>query len=183
MASVDPGAARRPSRRPADLARRQALKLRVLVRRTQLDQEIAAGVDPGSRPALALRAAQLLRPRNRRRLAASLERLIEELDADRDWFSAAIPFLRDQVAEARGTLLSLARALRVAERIQPRGLAMVDRLLRDPDSPLYVRSARGALQLQARTALDCLLGQRQAWPEAWSASSLSTDGGGSGGGR
>jgi hypothetical protein len=92
-------------------------------------------------------------------LAVSLERLIKELDADRGWwFSAAIPFMRDQAAEARGTLLLLARALRTAERVHPRGVAMVDKLLRDPSSsPLYVRTARGALQLRAQTALACLV--------------------------
>lgn len=158
MASVDSAASRPLGRRLADLARRQALKLRVFAWRTQLDEELARGVDPGSRPALALRAAQLLRPRYRRLMAASLERLIEELDADRDWrFSPAIPFVRDRVGEARGTLLSLAEALRAAEHVQPRGVATVSNLLNDPASPLYVGTARGALQLQAQAALDYLL--------------------------
>ena len=94
-----------------DLARRPALSLRVFVWRSRLDYELAAGADPGARPALALRAAQLVHPRHRRKAAACVERLVEEFDADRGWwFSAAIPFLRDQVAEARGTLLWLAEA-------------------------------------------------------------------------
>jgi hypothetical protein len=157
----------------ADLARRPALKLRVFIRRTRLDEELAEGIDPGSRPALALRAIQLVRPRYRRRLAGSVERIVADFDADRGfWLSAAVPFLRDQVAEARGTLLALANALRTAERVHPRGVALVSRLLLDPaSSPLYVRSARGALQLKAQAALDCLLSERQAREEAWVASS------------
>jgi hypothetical protein len=115
----------------------------------------------------------LLRPRYRRRLAGSVERLVDELDADRRWrLSPAVPFLHDQVAEARPSLLSLAHALRAAERVRPRGAAMVLMLLEDPASPLYTGTARGALQLEAQTALDCLLGQRQAWAEAWQATSL-----------
>lgn len=158
-----------------DLARRPALSLRVFVWRSRLDYELAAGADPGARPALALRAAQLVHPRHRRKAAACVERLVEEFDADRGWwFSAAIPFLRDQVAEARGTLLWLAEALRAAERVEPRGMALLSQLLCDPaSSPLYVRTARGALRLKAQTALAYMVGEGQvrlgaesatAWP-------------------
>jgi hypothetical protein len=167
VASGGSVAARPLGRRLLDLARRrQVLRLQVLVSRTRLAWELADGADPASRPVLAQRAAQLLRPRYRRRLAVSLERLIKELDADRGWwFSAAIPFMRDQAAEARDTLLLLARALRTAEQVHPRGVAMVDKLLHDPaSSPLYVRTARGALQLRAQTALACLLVPTSAWP-------------------
>jgi len=85
--------------------------LRALLFRGRLDAQLAAGLDPQSDPALALRAKRLIRARNRRRLARSVEHLIEEVDADRNWWlSAAVPFLRDQVVEARGTLMALARA-------------------------------------------------------------------------
>jgi hypothetical protein len=171
VASVGSVPARPCGRRVLDLARRQVLRLHVLVLHSRLDRALAGGADPASQAALGLRAAQLLRPRYRRRLAASVERLVDDLDANRGWWlSAAIPYLHDQGAEARGTLLSLAFALRASERVQPRGVAMVDKLVRDPtSSPLFVRTARGALQLQAQTALECLLGQRLADPEAWPA--------------
>jgi hypothetical protein len=162
-----------------DLARRPALSLHVFVWRSRLDAELAAGADPGARPALALRAAQLVHPRHRVKAAACVERLVEEFDADRGWwFSAAIPFLRDQIAEARVTLLSLAEALRAPEQVEPRGMALLSQLLRDPaSSPLYVRTARGALQLQARTVLAYLVSEGQVRPEAGSATSWSTRGG------
>jgi hypothetical protein len=165
------------------LARRPALSLRVFVWRSRLDEELAAGADPGARPALALRAAQLVSPRHRRQAAACVERLVEDFDADRGWwFSAAIPFLRDQVAEARGTLLSLAEAVRVAERVEPRGMALLSKLLRHPaSSPLYVRTAHGALQLRAQTALAYLVGEGQARPGVGSATVWSTRGGSRGG--
>jgi hypothetical protein len=144
--------------RCAGLGRRAGLKLRIFVTRSHLDAELAAGVDPDSTALLELRAAQLLRPRYRRQLAAALdERLMAALRGPR--WSSAVPVVRDQVSEASGTLLSLAQVLRASESVHPRGVAMVLRLLGDGDSPLYLRTVPGALEHQARLALDCLVGQ------------------------
>jgi hypothetical protein len=181
VASIDSVARKPLGRRLADLGRRQGLKLRVLAMRTRLDEELAAGVDPNSGPALALRAAQLLRPRYRRRLAAAVEHLVDEVDAH--WgprLSSAVPFRHDQVAEARGTLLSLAQVLRASEGVQPRGVAMVWQLLSDPASPLYLRTARGALEGQVQAALDSLVGQPWTSPGGSVARSPSALGGSNG---
>jgi hypothetical protein len=145
-------------RRFAGLGRRAGLKLRVFMRRSRLDGELAAGVDPQSTAILERRAAQLLRPRYRRRLAAGLdERLMAALRGPR--WSSAVPVVREQIAEASGTLLALAQVLRASESVHPRGVAMVLGLLHDGTSPLYVRTASDALERQARLALDCLVGQ------------------------
>jgi hypothetical protein len=145
-------------------ARRSVLRVGLSVSRLGLDRELAAGVDPRSRPLLALRAEQLVRRRYRRRLAGAVERLIDELDANRGWWlSAAVPFLRDQVAEARPTLLALARALRSEQPIEPRGVALLSNLLTDTESPLYTRTARGALQLKAHVALEYMVGAHLQW--------------------
>jgi hypothetical protein len=145
--------------RLAGLGRRAALKLRVLLTRSRLDAELADGVDPHSTAMLELRATQLQRPRYRRQLAAALdERLIAALRGPR-LPSSAVPVVRDQISEASGTLLSLAQVLRASESVHPRGIAMVLRLLSDGDSPLYHRTVPGALERQARLALDCLVGQ------------------------
>jgi len=107
---------------------------------------------------LELRAAQLLRPRYRRQLAAGLdERVLAALRGPR--WSSAVPVVREQIAEASGTLLSLAQVLRASESVHPQGVAMVLSLLHDGTSPLYVRTASDALERQARLALDCLVGQ------------------------
>jgi hypothetical protein len=149
-----------------NLARRQALRPVMFAFRGRLDQELASGAKPSSSYLLAVRADQLLRPRYRRRLAAAVEHLVDEFDAHRGyWFSAAVPFLRDQVAEARGTLQAVAGALRDAQPVQARGVAMVARFMMDPESPLYVRTARGALQLRAHAALEYLLAECQPWCE------------------
>jgi hypothetical protein len=142
-----------------ELARRLLLRLHVALFRWRLDEEIAAGADPRARPDLALRAAQLVRPRYRRRLAGCVEKLVAEYDANRGWWlSAAVPFLRDQVGEARETLLAIASALRANGPVGPRGVAMLSKLLMDSGSPLYVRSANGALHLKAQAALRHLKG-------------------------
>jgi hypothetical protein len=141
-------------------------RLEALLFRARLDSQLAGGADPDADPALAIRAHQLTRPRYRRRLAASVEHLVEDLGTDPgSYMSSAVPFRLDQVAEARGTLLSLAGALRDVDPVNPRGVAMTLRLITDPGSPLYAGAARGALQLRAHSALRCLLAESHPWCE------------------
>jgi hypothetical protein len=136
------------------LARGPALWIRVQWSHRSLDDRLVAGSDQASDPALAMRAARLRSARYRRRLAASIERLMQEPRADR-WsgMSAAVPVVRDQVTAARDSLSLLARMLRGAEDVRPRGVAMVERLLTDANSVVYTDSARGALELQVQAAL------------------------------
>jgi hypothetical protein len=141
---------------------RRALRARVRWSQWTLDASLVLGIDPASDPALALRAAQLRSPRNRRKLAACVERLAREPDVPAGGISAAVPIARAQVAEARDSLLYLADLLRHADEVRARGIAMVERLLSDASSVIYTRSARGALELQLQTALDCLVGGRDA---------------------
>ncbi len=160
----------RPSltERIARFARRGALRLRVWWSRWSLDNELAAGVDPASNPALCLRAAQLGSPGHRRRLAGCLERLVGESEVDRlGGLSAAVPVVRAQVAEARQSLLLMADLLRSADRIRPRGIAAIERMLTNGGSILYVDSARGAVELQVRIVLDWLVVEEESTPEAW----------------
>jgi hypothetical protein len=138
----------------------------------QLDAKLAEGFDAASERALAVRAAQLLSTRHRRRLAASVERVVREADAKpKPSFSVVIGTARDQVAEARSSLLFLAYLLRHAEQVGPRGVAIIERLMTDGGSPVYVKSFRGALALRVQTALDRLVGPDMAFPEAWLSSS------------
>jgi hypothetical protein len=139
--------------------------LRVILLRGRLDSALVAGADPRSDPALALRAHQLIRPRYRRRLAASVQRLVDELDADRrSYLSSAVPVNYEHVAPARGTLQALAGALRDLDPIDPRGVALSLRLITDPDSPLYTGAA-AELQVKAQAALDRLLTRSEPWCE------------------
>ena len=145
-----------------------ALHLRVIWSHWTLDSQLAAGVDPASDPALIVRAGQLRSPSHRRRLAAWVERLVKDADAPpRPTFTVAVPLAREQVLEARDSLLFLAHLLRHADRLRPRGVAMVQRLLSDAGSVLYTDTVRGAVELEVRSALDCLVDSPEPTPEAW----------------
>jgi len=150
----------------ARLLERQALRLEVRWSYLALDERLAAGFDPASDPALALRAAQLRSPRHRRRLAAWLERLVGDSEVVWSGMSAAVPIVREQVSEARDSLLRLAKMLRDAGRVRPRGVAMVERLLTDADSVIYTKTARGAVELQVQAALGALVEEPDPFAEA-----------------
>jgi hypothetical protein len=153
-------------RRVACFVEHQALRARVRWSHWSLDAMLAAGFEPASDPELALRAAQLRSVRHRRRLAGWVERLVRDSDpSSARGVSAALPIVRDHVTEARESLVLLAHVLRHADEVQPRGIAMVQRLLSDAESVVYTESARGALELQVQTALDYLVGEREATPK------------------
>ena len=149
----------------AELGGRQTLWLWLWLRRRRLDAELVAGAAPDSTAMLKLRAAQLLRPRYRRRLAAALhQRLLAALRGPQ--WTSAVPVVRDQISDASGTLLSLAQVLRASEDVHPRGVAMVSSLLRDGTSPFYLQTVTGELERQARFALACMVGQPWVLPSA-----------------
>jgi hypothetical protein len=76
--------------------------------------------------------------------------------------SAAVPVVPEQVTEARDSMFELAKTLRETERVRPRGVAMVQRLLSDSDSALYTNTARGAVELQVQAALGALVERKTA---------------------
>lgn len=146
---------------------RFALWLKVLWSHRSLDAELALGIDPASDPALAMRAAQLSSPRHRRRLAEWIERLVGDSEEDRlNAPSAAVPVVRQGVAEARESLLRMADLLRNGEGLRPRGIAAAERLLTFGGSALYTDTAPGAVELQARAVVDWLGDDSSAWSSA-----------------
>jgi hypothetical protein len=139
----------------------QALRLEARWSHWSLDERLAAGFDPASDQALAVRAEQLCSARHRRRLAAWLERLARDAEVDgRRGMSSAVPIVCEQVMVARDSLLELAKLLRERERVRPRGVAIVERLLTDSGSDLYTKTARGAVEIQLQAALMALVGKR-----------------------
>lgn len=137
---------------------RPALLLRVLLHRSQLDRQLAEGVDPNQTPVLSLRARQLQSMRLRRSLANGLARDVEMTEG-RSRDSAALPINREEVIRARPLLLRLVERLREPGVASPRGVAMVRRLLTDGSSPIFspgwsgAKTAPRALERQARTIL------------------------------
>jgi hypothetical protein len=118
----------------------------------RLDARLAAGEDPVSGPALALRAAQLASRRLRRQLAAGLEHASSG-ERDRGALCAAAPVDGYAVEIAQPALNQLANALRSRERVAVRGVALTQVLLTKPESALYGSSYPEELYERAREAL------------------------------
>jgi hypothetical protein len=112
-------------------------RLRVRLFHWGLDSRLAGGVDPASHKDLEVRSAQLVSARHRRRLAEAVERVVREADArPAPSFSVVLGVARDQIADARSSLLFLAYLLRVVDQPGARGVAIAERLLTDGGSEL-----------------------------------------------
>ncbi len=119
--------------------------VRVWLRRGSLDRSLAAGADPSASPALARRARQLTSRRRRAGLAASIRNLLDAAEKGRRGFTSAVPIQRHDILRERQLLLQLAADLESEDELQPRGIALVERLLIDGASPVYVDSPEGTL--------------------------------------
>jgi hypothetical protein len=136
------------------------LRLRVATHHDLLDSLLARGADPTNQPALAMRAAQLGSRRNRRTLARSLRRTVEEARASRPPARAtAVVTARAQILAAARDVLALADRLDGSQPAHATGVAIAQRLLTDAvESPLYVEAGRGALGRLSRLAVEIMDG-------------------------
>jgi len=134
--------------------RRVRVRDRVLarLRASTLDRELAAGASPESNVVLALHAAHLCAPSERRLLAHSLKRLaaVSEVPA-RSRLKA--PVCRTAVRRARGELDAVVDRLEASGPVDVRGVARIRSLLADGSGPLYRESAAGRLRPELRGAL------------------------------
>ena len=115
-------------------------RFRARSRRLELDHALAGGADPSSSPVLAARAAQLVRPATRRRLAEALERLALTADSRHGLFHT-LP-RRRAVDVNRAQLMDLAGQLRRGGLLYARGIAILELVLIDGTGPAYT-DARG----------------------------------------
>jgi hypothetical protein len=115
------------------------LRLRVRFRAPWLDRSLAGGAHPTESPELRLRAEQLLDPRERERIARSIDDLLQLASQDRSAFLgySRIPFDRGRVRANGESLRQLAGALRRDGPLAPRGVAMAGLLLSDFRGPIY----------------------------------------------
>jgi len=140
------------------------VRVEILLHRRRLDRQLAEGVDPADSPALSSRARQLQGARHRRGLANGLQRLVRlaERHAAR---GVTTPVNKDEVLAARAALLELVERLRAPGPVEPRGVAMVRRLLGENGSPIYspdwtnAKSASGELERRTQAALAALEGR------------------------
>jgi hypothetical protein len=123
------------------------VRLRARLHALSLDRELASGIAPWRSPLHAARALQLTGERNRRGLARSLERLVENAQSTRNQCRGAVVYpCREQVLEALPVLLTIAGRLRCADPIDARGIARLNILLSDGSGPCYVRIRCNALK-------------------------------------
>jgi hypothetical protein len=128
------------------------LRLRARLAGPRLDARLAAGESPAADAVLERRSLQLLSRRRRRQAAQGLARAWSERSR-RAGFSAAIPVDTAAVTVARPALEQLAAALRSRRPVQPRGVALAQALLSDPESALYRPTHLEELYEAAREAL------------------------------
>jgi hypothetical protein len=126
--------------------------MRVRWASADLDRRLAEGADPYGDRLLKLRAARLVTPASRALVATGLERIVASLDKPKSPLSAAVPVRRRAVLGARHDLMALAGDLRHMAAPQPRGVAMAERLITDPGSPLYGATSSEEVQLAVRAA-------------------------------
>jgi hypothetical protein len=106
--------------------------------RGKLDRELADGRPCESTPALALRARQLVSPRERRRLARDLRGAVAYVDrVDSRPTISAVVIDRAAVRSARQAIVRLAERLEGWAPVSPRGVALTRVLLTDGLSPLF----------------------------------------------
>ena len=142
--------------RPGGRWRRVRLGLIARWRAWELDGQLAAGVSPASGALLAVRAQRLTSRCFRDRVADGLTRTVRDAEAGALSFSAAVRPHRGEVIAARTVLTTLERRLRGAEPVSAQGVALLEWLLTDGTSPLYVPTEPGALGSRLRAAAAAL---------------------------
>jgi hypothetical protein len=122
----------------------------------RLDRELAAGADPVADRRLEHRARRLTSLRVRRKIAASIECVVDE--AERGWhgMSSEAPIKSGPTLGARPALHALADALVIDGPVRPQGVALASLLVTDASGPLYRASDPRALTLTAMTAANAL---------------------------
>jgi hypothetical protein len=128
-------------------------RVRARTQSTRLDEQLAAGMSPESNVLLALHAARLYRPMQRRRLAVSLRAVA--LAARRSRRMTA-PINRRGVGLVQNELEAVATRLDANGPIDVSGVARVRRLLADGAGPLYMRSTPERLRQELASALAAL---------------------------
>ena len=123
----------------------------------ELIRRLAQGADPGDDPALRSAAERLAGSHRRSTIAGGLERVVAGLDKPATPMTAAVPVRTRFVRGARHELMRLAGELRHMPHPDPRGVAMAERLLTEPDSPLYIAVSSDEIARAARNAAAGLL--------------------------
>ena len=78
--------------------------------------------------------------------------MVEAAERPRPVLTSQVPLNRREIVAERELFLELAADLRSPDPLSPRGIALVERLVTDSDSPCYATSREGELRLALRHA-------------------------------
>jgi len=131
------------------------IRLRTRLHHHKVDRQLASGADPKSDLVRQARAQQLVGQEIRRKLAASLERLLAAAYAGPRPFTSKVPIARAAIRDSRWDLDTIVERLRAPGHISPQGVAMITVLLCDGAGPLYGNSPTGSHEL--RRALEAVI--------------------------
>ena len=118
----------------------------VWLQRGTLDRRIARGADLTETPRLARRARQLVSRRCRRGVAKGLRNLIDAAEQPTRSLTAAVPVQRRAILAEQDLIVRLAADLESDDQVAARGVALLERLLTDGDSPFYTPTPTGGLR-------------------------------------
>jgi hypothetical protein len=129
------------------------VRTRVGIQRDELTRALAEGADPGSRPELALRAAQLTGKRSRRTFARTLRRTVAEAHQPALTRASVVIIRRGEVLNAESAIAAMIERLESSEPVRPEGMAIAERLLTNAEhSPLYNLAEPGTLRQRVLAA-------------------------------
>jgi hypothetical protein len=113
-------------------------RLLARVRARSLDERLLAGARPEENRQLMARSARLLELDYRSDVAAALRQMLDDAEHARRIFLKAQVRLREpEIIAARSLIRDLADQLESDPAVNPRGVILADRLVRDGDSPLF----------------------------------------------
>lgn len=127
------------------------------VRAARLDRLLADGASPDAGVLLSLRAARLISGRHRRRLADTLRGLLADAQRPVHPFDPPVPLARHEIAQARDLVGEVVTILEDGGPVDARGVAHVEILLREGNSPFYAGDPSGTLRSVLQRALVMLV--------------------------
>ena len=131
-------------------------RLVAVFRGRHLDRELESGADPDTEILLSIRAAALIAPSRRRRLARTLSQMMSDAERSPHPFDARLPAARQEILEARQLIQDTVDLLVRGGPGNPRGVAHVQVLVEDGASPLYHCPVPGTLRDRLEAAVEAL---------------------------
>ena len=148
-------------RRQAESGPTPLTRVRARLRGSSLDRALAQGADPCRSPALAHRAARLTSERSRQRLATWIEAILARASRPARPPSLAVEPDRSEVWASAAHLAQVQELLRSSTPVYARGVAILEALLRDGGSALYLPARRGELGHELELTIAALKGGEQ----------------------